>query len=230
MLFRSAPPEDTLEWSDSGVEGAHRFLKRLWSFCSKNETSIQVLQANLPAINWSEEDAELRQARSELYQLLQQATHDYQRMQFNTVASAGMKMLKVLERVAQHQPSTPKSNAKVRTMNEGVGILLRIIYPVVPHISSKLWKNLGFEEKFGNIIDAPWPTTDEAALKREILEIVVQVNGKLRGRVTVPADAAEERVRELALAHEDVQRHVAGKDIKKMIVVPGKLVNIVVSG
>ena len=139
-------------------------------------------------------------------------------------------MLKVLERVAQHQPSTQKSNAKVQTMNEGVGILLRIIYPLVPHIASKLWKDLGFETKLGNIIDVPWPPMDEVALKREILEIVVQVNGKLRGRVAVPADALEERVRELALAHADVQRHIAGKDIKKMIVVPGKLVNIVVSG
>ncbi len=138
-----------------------------------------------------------------------------------------MKLLNSLEKT----PVTDAQlNQRVQILHECVGILLRVLYPIVPHITAKLWQELGFEKELGNIIDAPWPEPDDAALKRDTLELVVQVNGKLRGRVSVPADAGDERVKELALADEAVQRHVAGKTIKKVIAVPGKLVNIVVSG
>ncbi len=225
MMF-AAPPEQTLEWSDSGVEGAYRFLKRLWSFCYKNG---RVPLANLrPVTDWSVEDPGLRNARSEIHRLLQQTTHDYGRMQFNTVASAGMKILNILERPLASPMLKLPGNARIQLTNEGVGILLRIIYPIVPHITSKLWLDLGFEEVMGNIIDAPWPLVDQAALERSEVEMVLQVNGKLRGRVNVPASASQDEVQKIALADENVTRHMEGRTIKKIIVVPGKLVNIVV--
>ncbi len=218
----AAPPEDTLEWSDAGVEGANRFLRRLWAFCHRQEAFIR---RNPLVATIAVDDPILRELRSETHRILQQVNYDYGRKQFNTVVSAGMKLLNMFERTTT---SDANLNQRVHILHECVGILLRILYPIVPHITAKLWQELGFEKELGNIIDAPWPMADESALKRDSLEIVVQVNGKLRGRVIVPADAAEERVRELALADETVQRHIAGKAVKKAIVVPGKLVNIVI--
>ena len=223
MMF-AAPPEDTLEWSDAGVEGANRFLRRLWTFCHRQEVFIRhnPLMAVVPV-----DDPVLRELRSETHRILQQVNYDYGRKQFNTVVSAGMKLLNMMER-------TPTSDARldqrVQIMHECVGILLRMLCPIIPHITTKLWQELGFEKELGNVIDALWPKADESALKRDSLEIVVQVNGKLRGRVSVPTAAAEDRVREIALADEVVARYVAGKTVKKVIVVPGKLVNIVVAG
>jgi leucyl-tRNA synthetase len=220
----AAPPEDTLEWSDSGVEGANRFLRRLWTFCYRHEAFIRSnpLIASVPV-----DDPTLRELRAETHRILQQVNYDYGRKQFNTVVSAGMKLLNMLEKTPS--ADTPL-NQRVPVMHECVGILLRMLYPIVPHITAKLWQELGFEKELGNIIDAPWPKPDESALKRDALEIVVQVNGKLRGRVTVPAGAGDEKVRELALADENVQKHIAGKAVKKAIVVPNKLINIVVAG
>jgi leucyl-tRNA synthetase len=103
-----------------------------------------------------------------------------------------------------------------------------VLYPIVPHITAQLWTGLGYGQQFGDILDAPWPRPDESALARDRIELVIQVNGKLRGRVSVPADAGDEQVRALALAEEGVARHTQGKPVRKVIVVPGKLVNIVV--
>jgi leucyl-tRNA synthetase len=220
----AAPPEDTLEWSDSGVEGANRFLRRLWVYCYRQQAFIRG-SAKMAIV--SVEEPVLLELRSETHRLLQQVNYDYGRMQFNTVVSAGMKQLNMLEKTPAAEAQL---NQRTQVLHECTGILLRVLYPIVPHITAKLWQELGFEEEFGNIIDAPWPKPDEAALKRDTLELVVQVNGKLRGRVTVPADAAEDKVRELALADANVQKHIAGKAVKKAIVVPNKLVNIVVAG
>jgi leucyl-tRNA synthetase len=233
FVMFAAPPEDTLEWSDSGVEGAYRFLRRLWDFCSRNRASIAFPRSLARVTDWSVVDPKLREKRLEIHRILQQANHDYDRMQFNTVASAGMKMLNVLEKFpadAAPLDSTepPPLNAKLHLMNEGVGILLRIIHPIVPHITSKLWQELDFEKELGNIIDAPWPQVDKTALKQDTLEIVVQVNGKLRGRIQVPANADRSETEAIALADEKVARHIAGKPVKKVIVVPSKLVNIVI--
>ncbi len=118
-------------------------------------------------------------------------------------------------------------NVQGYIQNEGIGILLRILSPIAPHVTHNLWRELGYGE---NILEAPWPKPDETALKQDSIEIVIQVNGKLRGRVSVPVAAAEDQVREIALADETVARHVAGKLVKKVIVVQGKLVNIVVTG
>ncbi|MHB8742380.1 MAG: leucine--tRNA ligase [Sulfuricaulis sp.] len=237
FMMSAAPPELSLEWSDSSVAGAHRYLRRLWSFCYRNASAIASPQSIARATNWSAVDSGLRGSRSEIHRILQQANHDYGRMQYNTVVSAGIKILNILEKLPADSapidlsaPRTAPINARQQLMNEGVGILLRIIYPIVPHVTSNLWHELGFEKTYGNIVNAPWPQVDQAALERGEIEMVLQVNGKLRGRMSIPTDTQEEKLREFALANEAVARHVSGKAVKKVIVVPGKLVNIVVAG
>jgi leucyl-tRNA synthetase len=220
----AAPPEMTLEWSDSGVEGAYRFLRRLWSFCYRHQEFVRHISvvASIPV-----DDPKLRELRTEAHRLLQQVNHDFGRMQFNTVVSAGMKLLNMLERTST---TDTQPNQRLQVLNECVGILLRMLYPIVPHITATLWAELGYDRQFGNIIDAPWPRLDESALVRDQVELVVQVNGKLRGRITVPATASDAQIRDLANADEGVQKHTAGKPVRKIIIVPGKLVNIVVAG
>ena len=207
FVIFTAPPEYTLEWSDSGVEGSHRFLKRLWTYCVRfdggggPEATQDLLKAT----------------RFEIHSVLKQANNDMQRQQFNTVASAGMKILNALDRLSG--VTSPEAR-------EGLSILLRLLSPIIPHVTHVLWRELGFGD---DVSTAPWPEHDEAALVQESIELVVQVNGKLRGRVLVPAKATEQQVRETALADEAVVRHVDGKSVKKFIFVPGKLVNIVVA-
>jgi leucyl-tRNA synthetase len=221
MMFAS-PPEDTLEWSDSGVEGAHRFLRRLWGYGHKQQAFIR----RTPALAVVPvDDPVLRELRAETHRLLQQVNYDYGRMQFNTVVSAGMKLLNMLERTPAVEAQL---NQRVQVLHECVGILLRVLYPIVPHVTARLWRELGFEAELGDIVDAPWPAADEAALKRETLEIVVQVNGKLRGRISVPVGASDEATASAALSEPNVQRFIGDKQVKKKIVVPGKLVNLVV--
>ena len=215
MMFAS-PPEDTLAWNDDGVEGAYRFLRRLWKYAAENEKVISI------ADDGSRDDDALRAARRELHLLLRQANFDYRRMQFNTVASAAMKMLNMLESGAV-TGMPQKSHASLQ--REAVSILLRVLFPIVPHICHALWVELGFA---GELQDAQWPEVDEAALVQDEIELVLQVNGKLRGKLRVAADADRDTVEKAAIAHPDVQRHVAGKTIRKVVVVPGRLVNIVV--
>jgi leucyl-tRNA synthetase len=239
MMF-AAPPEMTLEWSDSGVEGAHRFLKRLWAFAYKHKKNLDVankifIQAPLDLMKIAPAQAN---AYRDIHSFLRQADFDFKRHQFNTVISSSMKMqntltgmLEQLENVPAVAPAghgyPPSANVRDKIVHEGLSILLRLLAPVVPHITHVLWTELGYKSEHGELLDVGWPQPDPQALKRETVEIVVQVNGKLRGRVSVPAQAGEDRVRELALADEAVARHVGGKPVKKVIVVPGKLVNIV---
>jgi leucyl-tRNA synthetase len=157
-----------------------------------------------------------------VHDILRQAQFDYDRHQYNTVVSAGMKMLNTLETLQVDSP------AALAVINEGLSILLRVLYPVVPHITCYLWQALGYTQHFGPLLDAPWPQVDETALVRSTLCIVVQVNGKLRGQIEVPADANKASIEQTALADDSVQRHLEGKPIKKVIVVPGKLINLVV--
>ena len=214
MMFAS-PPEDTLAWNDDGVEGAYRFLRRLWKYAAENENAIS-REDDGP----SDDDA-LRAARRELHLLLKQANFDYRRMQFNTVASAAMKMLNMLESGAV-MGAAEKSRASLQ--RESMSILLRVLFPIVPHISHALWVELGFG---GELQDAQWPEVDEAALVQDEIELMLQVNGKLRGKFRVAAQADRDTIEKVAIANPDVQRHVAGKTIRKVVVVPGRLVNIV---
>lgn len=208
MMFTS-PPEQTLEWSDSGVEGSYRFLRRLWIFAQDNAGALRAASGAA-----SKADAGLRR---EVHALLKQATYDVERKQFNTVASAAMKLLNALQDNA--------ATGSAAALREGVGILLRVIYPITPHLSHVLWSDLGFG---ADITLAPWPEVDEKALIQDEIELVLQVNGKLRGNMTVAKDAAKEAIERLAMENPNVQKFVAGQAVKKVIVVPGKLVNVVV--
>ena len=235
MMFAS-PPEQTLEWSDSGVEGAHRFLRRLWDYCARNEASIRFHERFVRVSEWAKEDAQLRAARGEIHKILQQANFDYVRMQFNTVASAAMKILNVLEKLPVDVVSLDAAtatakrplNAKLQLMNESIGILLRILNPIVPHITHALWKDLGLENQLGEILTAGWPEVDQAALIQDEIELVLQVNGKLRGNMRVARDADRAQIEQLAVQNANVQKHVNGQPVKKIVVVPGRLVNVVV--
>ncbi len=166
-------------------------------------------------------ESALKKNRHDLHTSLQQALFDFQRMQYNTVVSATMKMLNTLETVK----AQPNGAAVLR---EGTGILLRTLYPIAPHITHVLWQELGFAKELGDLLDAPMAQPAPDALRQDELELVVQVSGKLRGRVTVAATASEEVIKAAALADAHVQKFVGDKPIRKVIVVPGKLVNIVV--
>jgi len=235
MMFAS-PPEQTLEWSDSGVEGAHRFLRRLWDYCARNEDSIRLHDGVGRVSEWAKEDGQLRAARCEIHKILQQANFDYVRMQFNTVASAAMKMLNVLEKLpidivtldAASAAAKRPLNARLQLINESVGILLRILNPIVPHITHALWKDLEFENQLGEILTSQWPEVDQAALIQDEIELVLQVNGKLRGNMRVARDADRAQIERLAVQNANVQKHVNGQPVKKIVVVPGRLVNVVV--
>jgi leucyl-tRNA synthetase len=211
VMFAS-PPEQTIEWNDAGVEGANRFLRRVWQFGARHADALRAGGA-----------AHAKDLRFELYTVLRQVSYDYERMQYNTVASGAMKMLNALEGLkgadAENSPGA---------LREGFGLLLRVLYPACPHITHVLWQQLGYAAEFGDLLDAPWPEVDDAALQRDEIELVLQVNGKLRGSIKVPADASRSAIEGLAVASEEVARFSEGRLIKKIIVVPGRLVNVVV--
>jgi leucyl-tRNA synthetase len=164
----------------------------------------------------------VKAARRDIHLALKQANYDYERIQYNTVVSAGMKMLNALEAVP------PDAAGRAGLLREGLSILIRTLYPVVPHNGCALWDELGSAEEFGPLLDAPWPQVDPAALAQDEIELVLQVNGKLRGKLTVPADADGKSIEAAARASAEVAKHAAGAPVKKVIVVPGRLVNVVV--
>lgn len=215
----AAPPEQQLEWSGTGVEGASRFLRRLWAFGHAHADSL-----SRAAQFASEQLPEAAKAlRREIYGVLKQADFDYQRLQYNTVVSAAMKMLNALEG-ARALSETGSGEAVLR---ECYGVLLRVLYPIVPHVTHELWEALGYATEFGELLDAPWPQVDESALEVSVLELVLQVNGKARGTLQVPKDASREQIEAAASAHEMFIRFAEGRAPKKVIVVPGRLVNVV---
>ena len=220
VMFTS-PPEQTLEWSDSGVEGSNRFLRRLWSLCFQKQAEVTA-GLKTPTTDWSSASNEIKKLRFEIYTLLKQADYDYQRIQYNTVVSACMKMLNAID-----DATLGDSNFARAATAETLGVLLRVLYPVVPHVTWHLWSELGYSALYGDLLDAPWPTVDEAALVTDEIELVLQVNGKLRGSLSVMREATREQIEQLAATHEAVQRNLEGRTPKRIIVVPGKLVNVV---
>jgi leucyl-tRNA synthetase len=223
FVMFTAPPEQTLEWSDSGVEGSNRFLRRLWSLGhSKQSVISRGLKATGDAKDWSSASQDIKKLRFEIYTLLKQADYDYQRIQYNTVVSACMKMLNAID-----DAKLGESAQADAAITELMGVLLRVLYPVVPHITWKLWEELGYAAVHGDLLDAPWPVVDESALVTDQLELVLQVNGKLRGNLTVAREASKEQIEQMACAHEAVVRNLEGRAPKRVIVVPGKLVNVV---
>jgi leucyl-tRNA synthetase len=214
VMFAS-PPEQTLEWNDSGVEGAHRFLKRVWGFGAKNKERLLLASDTLADLS-----PDAKALRRDVHVLLKQITYDFERMQYNTVVSGAMKLLNSLEGFAIDYH--PGSAAVVR---EGFSVLLRALYPACPHIAQGLWSQLGYGT---DLVDAPWPTVDEAALVQDEIELVLQVLGKTRGNVRVPASADKAAIEAIALASPEAVRWMEGKPAKKVVIVPGRLVNIVV--
>jgi leucyl-tRNA synthetase len=219
FVMFAGPPDKSAPWSDASAAGVHRFLKSLWSFCYEQRERV----AAAPAVTAAALDSGTKKIRHEVHATLQQALFDYQRMQYNTVVSATMKMLNALDGL-KAQPSVPGGSV----LREGLGILLRTLYPIAPHVTHALWVELGFAREFGDLLDAPMAQAAEEALRLDELELVVQVNGKLRGRVTVAAGASEEVIKSVALGDETVRKFVGDKAVRKVIVVPGKLVNVVV--
>jgi leucyl-tRNA synthetase len=216
----ASPPEQTLEWSDSGVEGAYRFLRRLWVFAQQVKT---ILRCDSQEFSGIANDA-AKTLRRDMHGLLKQADFDMQRRQYNTVVSAAMKMLNTLEEAARSEQHADLQLA----LTEGLSILLRVLYPVVPHIGWMLWRDLGYASAHGDILDTAWPAVDESALVRDSIELVLQINGKVRGAVSVPANASQQDIQATVLASEAFAKFSEGKPHKKVIVVPGRLVNIVV--
>jgi leucyl-tRNA synthetase len=212
MMFAS-PPEQTLEWSDSGVEGAYRFLRRVWAFGHASQSAIKA-RAAMPA---KLSDA-LAAVRRESHLLLKQANYDLGKFQFNTVASAAMKMLNSLEKA-------PAGEGREAVIAECFGILLRILSPITPHICHALWVELGYGT---DILAAPWPEPLADALVQDEEELVLQVNGKHRGNIRVKVGADKAAIEAVALTSEAAQKFMEGKAAKKVVVVPGRLVNIVV--
>jgi leucyl-tRNA synthetase len=204
----TAPPDQSLEWSDEGVEGAHRFLKRLWAL------GVRLSEQSDAAAGTATDCADTRR---ELHTALQKALFDYERQQYNTVVSACMTMVNALNKLDDSAPA-------MALLHEGVGIILRLLSPIAPHISHAMWQQLGYGE---DIHQAGWPSVDETALVSDTVDYVVQVNGKMRGKIEVAADADRQAVEATARDNENVRRFTEGLTVRKVIVVPGKLVNIV---
>ena len=222
----TAPPEATLEWNDAAVEGSYRFLRRVWNFGVKlSATSAATIGASLASADSLATvtlGKEAKALRLEMHTVLKQVDYDYQRMQYNTVVSGAMKMINALEDFK----AVETVGAQVAQI-EGFGILLRCLYPATPHIAHSLWSELGYAAALGDLLDAPWPRVDPDALVQDEIELMLQVNGKLRGSIVVPAGADKAAIEQAALAHEMFQKIANGAAPKKVIVVPGRLVNLV---
>ncbi|RJG12111.1 leucine--tRNA ligase [Pseudomonas cavernicola] len=215
MMFAS-PPDMSLEWSDSGVEGSHRFLRRVWRLAQAHVS--QGLPGTLDQANLSDGQKDVRRA---IHLAIKQASQDIGlHHKFNTAIAAVMTLMNVLEKAAQD------STQDRALLQEGLETVALLLAPITPHISHDLWLELGHD---GAIIDTNWPVLDESALVLDNLQLVVQVNGKLRGHIEVPATASREDVEAAARVNENVLRFTDGLTIRKVIVVPGKLVNIVAS-
>jgi leucyl-tRNA synthetase len=212
----AAPPEQSLEWSDSGVEGAYRFLRKLWKTVHTHLLAGDACE--LQTKNLSEKQKDIRR---KTHETIIKVTDDYGRRQtFNTAVAAVMELLNEVNKKADN--STPDGLAVER---EALKVATLLLAPIVPHICHALWQAMGFK---GAVIDAPWPTHDEAALTRSSISLIVQVNGKLRAKLEVETDADKERVKDLAMENENVLRFIDSKPVRKVIFVPGKLINIVV--
>jgi leucyl-tRNA synthetase len=215
MMF-AAPPEQSLEWSDEGVEGAYRFMKRLWKAVFQH---VQDGPLAAPLDKHALSPAQ-REIRRQVHETLQKITNDIgRRRTFNTAIAAVMELMNALGRFDD------RSEQGRAVMQEALEIVVLGLSPVVPHACHALWSHLGHGRA---VIDERWPQVDEDALVRDAIEVVVQVNGKLRGRVTVPANADEAQVREAALADGGVQKYIDGKPVRKFVYVRGKLANLVV--
>jgi leucyl-tRNA synthetase len=212
-------PEDASVWSDTGVEGSLRFLRRVWAFAAKHETTLKSASEDFSHLR-----DEAKKLRFEVHSVLKQMLYDYERMQYNTIVSGAMKLLNALE---DFKPSEGSAGDGA-VLREGMSVLLRTLAPACPHITHVLWKDLGYEAALGALLDVAMPTLDETALKQDSLTLVLQVNGKTRGEIVVPATADKAAIEAAGAAAPEVAKYGEGRTPKKVIVVPGRLVNVVV--
>jgi leucyl-tRNA synthetase len=211
MIFTS-PPEQSLEWSDAGIEGSYRFLKKLWNFSWQKETILKKCNQEKKPLGQSGD----KKIRYQIHKILEQANQDMERLQLNTVVSAAMKLFNLLQAI--------KSSENDLVLWEGMTILYQILAPITPHLIHHLWRELGF---LGEIIDQSWPLPIDDVLRVTEVEVIVQINGKLRARITAPFNASEEEVKKLALANENVKNSLKGNQLSKVILVANKLINLV---
>jgi leucyl-tRNA synthetase len=207
FIIFASPPDQSLEWSDSGVQGSHRFLRRLWQYAYLHQSDFK----KNPNPN------EAPHERRELHLILKQALYDMERQQFNTVASACMKLLNLLEKMP------PQAQA---TQAEGFSLLLRLLAPITPHITEHLWRTLGFG---GAIHLSPWPSVDESALAQSNIEYIVQINGKKRGTLTLPQEASRSEIEDFVQQSPEFKTWWSEETLQKIIIVPKRLINLVVT-
>jgi leucyl-tRNA synthetase len=218
----AAPPEKDLEWSDQGVEGAYRFLTRLWRFVGQHQELMRCINSNLLE---EELPPELREIRRSIHKTIKKVTDDIEaRFHFNTAIAAIMELFNGLSAVAQDQRTLKEGTSLLKA---GLEVIILLLSPFVPHVANELWEELGQSRPLGQM---PWPIYSESALEEEQLLIVVQVNGKVRGKITVAADVDQARIEQEALGDERVKHFVDGKKLQKVVYVPRRLVNIVVEG
>jgi leucyl-tRNA synthetase len=211
----AAPPDQSLEWADSGVEGAYRFLKRLWKLVQESAAGAKA-ELDVTTLN-----AEQKTIRRRVHETIKKVSDDIgRRYTFNTAIAAVMELINEL---TKYEDSSDQGLAVMREANESIVLLLA---PIVPHITQQLWLDLG---NSGLIAEASWPDCDETALIKDEIELVVQVNGKLRSKILVQANADKETIEAMALQDEKIVSNIAGKTVRKVVVVPGRLVNLVVS-
>jgi len=214
MMFASAP-EQALEWSDDGVQGASRFLRRFWNAVQSHAAEDDAAAMETDALN-----DEQRDLRRKTHHTIAKVSDDIgRRYTFNTAIAATMELMNAIKIF------DVKSAGDRAVVREALEAVVLVLSPIVPHICHELWHVLGHTTA---PVDERWPTFDESALQQDMIEIIVQVNGKLRGRISVASDADKDAISALALADKNVQRFIADKEIRKTIVVPGRLVNVVV--
>lgn len=216
MMF-AAPPEMSLEWSDKAVDGANRFLRRLWRAVVEHAEKGATEKLDKSTLSEA-----LQNLRRQTHQALTKVSDDIgRRHTFNTAIAAVMELMNA---ITKNSDDSPQSRA---VMQESLELVVLMLAPITPHICHQLWQTLGHQEA---VLDASWPHVDEAALKQDTIELMIQVNGKLRSKISVAADADQEAVEAVAFAEENVQKFTAGKEVRKVILVPGRLLNIVVAG
>ncbi|KPJ67169.1 MAG: leucine--tRNA ligase [Coxiella sp. DG_40] len=219
FIIFAAPPDQSLEWSDHGVEGAYRFLKKLWNFAYVNRELLQkVNQSGQQIIDINKATSQQLAIRKEIHEILQQANQDMKRLQLNTVVSAVMKLLNLLQKISDDEENS-------LLVNEGFSILLRVLAPITPHITHVIWNELKYQD---DILNVEWPEVAKDALKTDTIEMMVQINGKLRGKIEVAINAEQKIIEETALNNDNVKRFIKNKAVKKVVVVPKRLVNIVI--
>jgi len=229
FIIFTSPPEQTLEWSDAGVEGASRFLNRVWTFAYEMSERLRAESKRGGSYryspDWARSNPELAAVRREIHLNLKK-TNDYDipRMQFNNLASGAMKIYNALSDLSRNAGAA-KREGYSQVLHEGVSVLLRVMSPITPHIAHTLWRELGYAD---DLMSAPWPEVDESALETDEIELVLQVNGKLRGHMRAPKSADRAALERLALENDAVRRHTNGQPPKKVVVVPGRLVNVVI--